>query len=69
MARGFTCPQCQSDQVGVIQTMPCEDAIHRRRVCHTCSQTFHTYEVSADLISTDPKFDFLFRKALGDVAD
>lgn len=38
-------------------------AVQRRRKCFICAATFHTYEVHADLISTDPKFDFLFRKA------
>lgn len=63
MTKGFICPECHSDQVGVIQTMNVPTAVQRRRKCFICAATFHTFEIHADLISTDPKFDFLFRKA------
>lgn len=63
MAQGFTCPKCNCEGIGVIQTFALENAIRRRRKCPECGATLHTYEVLAETITTEPVYDYLFRKA------
>lgn len=63
MSKGFTCPRCHSDRIGVAETRRLDNAILRRRRCFTCACNFKTFEIIADMIPTEPEFDFLFQKA------
>ena len=61
--QGIRCGLCESKDTSVIQTIHVDHGVRRIRKCNTCQHRFTTYEINAARISTDPKFDFLFRKA------
>jgi len=64
MAKGFVCPKCSNPDVSVVETRRIEGgAILRRRKCYHCHSTFKTFEIMANMIPSEPEFDFLFRKA------
>lgn len=40
------CPHCNSDNIGVIDTLPgATNTIYRRRKCKDCGGLFHTVEI------------------------
>jgi len=47
--RGMTCPNCNSENIYVVETRSRDEdgIIRRRRKCSDCGHTFRTYEVLA----------------------
>lgn len=56
------CPKCNSDNIGVTETVPgAKRAIYRSRKCRDCGAKFRTIEV---IDNGSPEFDRGYAKAL-----
>lgn len=60
---GIRCGSCESPQTKVTLTRHGNRHTVRTRKCLRCGHSFRTIEFHHRYVTTDPKFDFLFREA------
>lgn len=58
---GITCGKCDSTRTFVVQTQRGNHHVERIRICKNCKHRMGTIEINSTHLTTDPKFDFLFR--------
>lgn len=58
---GVQCGNCESTNTCVVATRHGHQHTLRYRKCLQCGHNFKTYEINQRHLTTDPKFDFLFK--------
>jgi hypothetical protein len=62
---GVRCGMCESAEIGVVLTRHGNRHTMRTRKCKKCGHRFRTIEINERYITSDAKFDFLFRTPEG----